>query len=176
MSTARWFTSCLGFLGHYVPARHQNLALRNCGGCSSAKSSVAPQVDGDGDRIHASDCPKRMAGAGQLSLLVSPTIAKVKLYHVLIDGGAALNLISLTAFKMLQILMEKLQLSHPFSGVGPMSIMPHSCISLPATFGTTENFCTESVLFDLQRSAFHSTPFWAVLFCTSLWQRLIMGN
>jgi hypothetical protein len=56
----------------------------------------------------ASDCPKSMAGVGQLSLLVSPTIFNVKLYHVLIDGGAALNLISFAAFKKLQIPMEKL--------------------------------------------------------------------
>jgi hypothetical protein len=49
-----------------------------------------------------------MAGAGQLPLLVSPTITNIKLYHVLIDSGAALNLISLTAFKKLQILMSKL--------------------------------------------------------------------
>jgi hypothetical protein len=49
----------------------------------------------------ASDCPKSMAGARQLPLLVSPTIANMKLYHVLIDRGAALNLISLAAFKKL---------------------------------------------------------------------------
>jgi hypothetical protein len=55
-----------------------------------------------------SDCPKSMAGAGQLPLLVSLTIINVKLYHVLIDGGAALNLISLAAFKKLQIPMSKL--------------------------------------------------------------------
>jgi hypothetical protein len=42
-----------------------------------------------------------MAGAGQLTQLVSLTIVKIKLYHVLIDGGAALNLIILTAFKKL---------------------------------------------------------------------------
>jgi hypothetical protein len=35
----------------------------------------------------ASDYPKSMAGAGQLPLLVSPPIANVKLYHILIDGG-----------------------------------------------------------------------------------------
>jgi hypothetical protein len=35
----------------------------------------------------AFDCSKSMAGTGQLSLLISPTIANVKLYHVLIDGG-----------------------------------------------------------------------------------------
>jgi hypothetical protein len=52
-------------------------------------------------RFDASNCPKDMAGVGQLPLLISPTIANTKLYHVLIDGGAALNLISLTAFKKL---------------------------------------------------------------------------
>jgi hypothetical protein len=49
----------------------------------------------------ASDYPKSMAGAGQLPLLVSPTSINIKLYHVLIDSGAALNLISLAAFKKL---------------------------------------------------------------------------
>jgi hypothetical protein len=49
----------------------------------------------------ATDCPKSMAGTGQLPLLVSPTIANIKLYHILIDGDAALNLISLIAFKKL---------------------------------------------------------------------------
>jgi hypothetical protein len=52
-------------------------------------------------RFIASDCPKSMAGARQLPLLVSLTISNVKLYHVLIDGGAALNLTSLAAFKKL---------------------------------------------------------------------------
>jgi hypothetical protein len=56
----------------------------------------------------SSDYPKNIAGAGQLPLLVSSTISNVKLYHILIDGGAALNLISLAAFKKLHILMGKL--------------------------------------------------------------------
>jgi hypothetical protein len=58
--------------------------------------------------FNASNCPKSVAGAGQLSLVVSPTNVNMKLYHVLIDGGAALNLISLVAFKKLQIPMSKL--------------------------------------------------------------------
>jgi hypothetical protein len=45
-----------------------------------------------------SDCPKNMSEARQLPLLVSPTIANIRLYHVLVDGGAAINLISLAAF------------------------------------------------------------------------------
>jgi hypothetical protein len=49
----------------------------------------------------ATDCPKSMVGIGKLPLLVSPAIANIKLYHILIDEGAALNLISLAAFKKL---------------------------------------------------------------------------
>jgi hypothetical protein len=49
----------------------------------------------------ASNYPKSMAGAGQLPLLVSPTISNIKLCHVLIDGSVALNLTSLVAFKKL---------------------------------------------------------------------------
>jgi hypothetical protein len=126
---------------------HQDLVLRNCGCGARAKSSTAPQVDGVTDWVDASDCPKRMVGAGQLPLLVSPTIANIMMYHILINGGVALNLISLVAFKKLQILMGKLQPSRPFSGVGTVSVMPRGCISLSITFGMSENFHTESVLF-----------------------------
>jgi hypothetical protein len=34
--------------------------------------------------FNATDCPKSMAGAGKLPLLVSPAIANIKLYHILI--------------------------------------------------------------------------------------------
>jgi hypothetical protein len=121
----------------------------------------------------ASDCPKSMAGAGQLPLLVSPTIANIKLYHVLIDGGAALNLISLAAFKKLQIPMGKLQPSRPFSGVGPVSVMPRGCISLPVTFGTAENFRTESILFDVAEV---SLPFNAILGRPALYRFMAVAH
>ena len=42
-----------------------------------------------------------MAGAGVLPLISAPTIANIKLHHVLIDGGAGLNVISYAAFKQL---------------------------------------------------------------------------
>jgi hypothetical protein len=121
----------------------------------------------------ASDCPKSMAGIGQLPLLVSPTIANVKLYHVLIDRGMALNLISLAAFNKLQILMGKLRPSIPFSGVGPMSVMPCGSISLPITFGTVENFHTESVLFDIAEV---SLPFNAILGRPALYQFMAVAH
>jgi hypothetical protein len=121
----------------------------------------------------ASDCPKSMAGAGQLLLLVSPTIANIKLYHVLIDGGAALNLISLAAFKKLQIPVGKLQPSRPFSSVGLVSVMPRGCISLPVTFRTAENFRTESILFDIAEV---SLPFNAILGRPTLYRFMAVAH
>jgi hypothetical protein len=71
-----------------------------------------------------SDCPENMAGAGVLPLITAPTIANVRLHHVLIDGGAGLSVISYAAFKNLQIPESKLAPSRPFSGVGPGSRIP----------------------------------------------------
>jgi hypothetical protein len=121
----------------------------------------------------ASDCPKSMAGTGQLPLLVSLTISNVKLYHILIDGGAALNLISLVAFKKLQIPMGKLQPSRPFLGVGQVSIMPCGCISLPVTFEMAESFCTESVLFDVAEV---SLPFNHILGRLAMYQFMVVAH
>jgi hypothetical protein len=124
-------------------------------------------------RFDASDCPKSMTGAGQLPLLVSPTISNIRLCHVFIDGGAALNLISLAAFKKLQIPVGKLQPSRPFSGVGPVSVMPRGCISLPIAFRTAENFRTERVLFDVAEV---SLPFNVILGRPALYQFMAVAH
>jgi hypothetical protein len=121
----------------------------------------------------ASDWPKSMPGAGQLPLLVSPTNANVKLYHILIEEGVALNLISLAASKELQISMGKLQPSRPFSGVGPVSDMLRGCISLPVTFGMAESFRTKSVLFDVAEV---SLPFNAILGGPALYQFMAVAH
>jgi hypothetical protein len=83
--------------------------------------------------------PNNMAGAGQFPLVVSPTIANIKLYHIPINGGAVLNLISLAAFQKLQILMSKLASSRSFLGVGSGAIISRGSIFLPVTFGMHEN-------------------------------------
>jgi hypothetical protein len=90
-----------------------------------------------------------MAGAGILALITAPVIANMKLHHVLIDGGAGLNVISHAAFKQLQIPGYRLGPSRPFSGVGPQPVYPLGSIVLPVTFGTEENFRTENVQFDV---------------------------
>jgi hypothetical protein len=90
-----------------------------------------------------------MAGAGILPLITTPVIANMRLHHVLIDGGAGLNIISHAAFKRLQISESRLGPSRPFSGVGPQPVYPLGSIALPVTFGTEENFRTENVVFDV---------------------------
>jgi hypothetical protein len=117
----------LALLRHHVQARRQDAAPGSGISCTCAESGTPPQVDGD---------------------VVSLTIANIRLYHILIDGGAALNLMSLAAFQKLQIPMSRLSPSRPFSGVSPGSIIPRSSISLLVTFGTPENYRTKSVVFD----------------------------
>jgi hypothetical protein len=87
-----------------------------------------------------------MAGAGILSLITAPVITNMRLHHVLIDGGADLNIISHAAFKQLQILGSRLGPSCPFSRVGSQPVYPLGSIALPVTFGTEENFRMENVL------------------------------
>jgi hypothetical protein len=99
--------------------------------------------------FRASDCPENMAGAGILPLITAPVIANMRLHHVLIDGGAGLNVISHAAFKQLQIPGSRLGPSRPFSRVGPQPVYPLGSIALPVTFRTEENFRTENVQFDV---------------------------
>jgi hypothetical protein len=47
--------------------------------------------------------PQKHGRAGILPLITAPVIANMKLHHVLIDGGAGLNVISHAVFKQLQI-------------------------------------------------------------------------
>jgi hypothetical protein len=99
--------------------------------------------------FEASDCPENMAGAGILPLITAPIITNMKLHHVLIDGGAGLNVISHATIKQLQIPGSRLGPSRPFSRVGPQPVYPLGSISLPVTFGTEENFRNENVQFDV---------------------------
>jgi hypothetical protein len=90
-----------------------------------------------------------MAGAGILPLITAPVIANMRLHHVLIDGGAGLNVIRHATFKQVAIPGSRLGPSRPFSGVGPQPVYPLGSIALPVTFGIEENFCTENVQFDV---------------------------
>jgi hypothetical protein len=77
------------------------------------------------------------------------------------------------AFKKLQIPIEKLQPSGPFSGVGLVSLMLRGCISLPVTFRMAENFRTESILFDVVEV---SLPFNVILGKPALYQFMALAH
>jgi hypothetical protein len=120
-----------------------------------------------------SDYPKNMVKAGLLPLLVPTTIGNVRLYHILVDGGAAPILISLAAYEKLWIPMSRLAPSCPFSGLGPGSIIQCSSISLPMTFGTPENYCMESVVFNITGV---NLPFNSILDQLALYQFMAVAH
>jgi hypothetical protein len=120
-----------------------------------------------------SDCPENMVGAGVLPLVTAPTIANIRLHHVLIDGGAGLSVINHAAFKQLQIPESKLAPSRPFSGVGPHPIHPVGTISLLVTFGTEVNFRTENVQFEV---AVVNLPFNAIIGRPALYRFMVVAH
>jgi hypothetical protein len=121
----------------------------------------------------ALDCPDNMAGAGVLPLITAPVVANMRLHHVLIDGGAGLNVISNAAFKQLQIPGSHLGPSRPFSGVGPQPVYPLGSITLPVTFRTEENFRTENVIFDVAEV---NLPFNAIIGRPTLYRFMAIAH
>lgn len=80
---------------------------------------------------------------------MAPTICSKKVGCTLIDGGAGLNLITPKAFELLQGAKKDLQPSRSFHRVLPGSAQPLGRVSLPVTFGSRDNFCTEHLVFDV---------------------------
>jgi hypothetical protein len=83
-----------------------------------------------------------------------PTINNVTVNRTLIDRGAGLNIISVEIFKKMQVPYHRLMPTWPFFGVTKGSI------SLPITFGTRDNYRTESLDFDI---AYIALPYNAIL-------------
>jgi hypothetical protein len=100
-SAARRSTSCLEVPGPSPPGVSSRLRREVAAATPTPKAAPHRKWVETLIGFDSSDCLESMASAGQLPLLVSPTISNVKLYHVLIDGGTSLNLISLAAFKKL---------------------------------------------------------------------------
>nr|AAT85251.1 putative polyprotein [Oryza sativa Japonica Group] len=109
------------------------------------------------DQTDHSPC---VARGGQIAMVVSPTVCNVKLGRVLIDGGAALNILSPAAFDAIKAPGMVLRPSQPIIGVTPGHTWPLGHIDLPVTFGGSANFRTERVNFDV---ADLSLPYNAVL-------------
>jgi hypothetical protein len=97
----------------------------------------------------------------------------MRLHHVLIDGGAGLNVISHAAFKQLQIPGSRMGPSCPFFGVGPQPVYPLGSIALPVTFGTEDNFRTENVQFDVAEV---NLPFNAIIGKPALYRFMAIAH
>jgi hypothetical protein len=97
----------------------------------------------------------------------------MRMHHVLIDGGADLNVIIHAAFKQLQIPGSWLGHSRPFSRVGPQPVYPLGSNALPVTFGTEENFRTENVVFDVAEV---NLPFNAIIGRPTLYRFMAIAH
>jgi hypothetical protein len=86
---------------------------------------------------------------GTIPLLCTPTINNIAINHTLIDGGVGLNIISIEVFERMQVPYHWLMPTRPFFGVTEGSTMPIGQVRLPVTFGTRDNYRTESLVFDV---------------------------
>ena len=57
-------------------------------------------------------------------MLCTPTVCSIAVTKTLIDGGAGLNVLSVEAFSLLHVPLERLRPSKPFSGVSGGSSNP----------------------------------------------------
>ena len=69
-------------------------------------------------------------------MMCTPTICQVAVTRTLIDSGSGLSVLSIEAFSLLHIPLERLRPSQPFVGVGGGSSSSVGQIHLPVTFGT----------------------------------------
>jgi hypothetical protein len=106
------------------------------------------------------DHPASTRSVGTIPLLCTPTINNVAVNRTLIDEGAGLNIISVEIFEKMQVPYHRLMPTRPFFGVTEGSTMPIRQVRLPITFGTQDNYRTESLDFDV---AYIALPYNAIL-------------
>jgi hypothetical protein len=92
--------------------------------------------------------------------LCTPTINNIATNRTLIDGGAGLNIISVEVFEKMKVPYHRLMPTRPFFRVTEGSTMPIGQVRLPVTFGTRDNYRTESLDFDV---AYIVLPYNAIL-------------
>jgi hypothetical protein len=81
--------------------------------------------------------------------LCTPTINNIVVNRTLIDRGAGLNIISIEVFEKMQVPYHQLMPTRPFFRVTEGSTTPIGQVCLPVTFGTRDNYRTESLDFDI---------------------------
>jgi hypothetical protein len=106
------------------------------------------------------DHPISTKAMGTIPLLCRPTINNIAVNRTLIDGGACLNIITVEVFEKMQVSYHQLMPTRPFFGVIEGSTTPIGQVRLPVTFGTRDNYRTESLDFDV---AYIALPYNAIL-------------
>jgi len=112
---------------------------------------------------------------GAYPLVVSPVVSQVSLAKVLIDGGTALDIIFASTLESMGYDMTSLVPSdQAFYGVIPgAGLTPAGGVTLPVTFGTRDNYCTEYVNFEV---AEFETSYHTILGRPSLTKFLAIPN
>jgi hypothetical protein len=102
-----------------------------------------------------------------------PTINNIAVNRTIINGGAGLNIISVEVFKKMQVPCHRLMPTRPFFGVTEGSTTPIRQVRLPVTFGTRDNYRTESLDSDitLLYNAILGYPAWQ-----SSWRQRTMAS
>jgi hypothetical protein len=97
------------------------------------------------------DHPNRIPNPGQHPLVVDPVIGNARFSKVLMDGGSSLNILYAHTLRLLGIELDQLRPSTtPFHGVTlGKHVQPLGQIDLPVWFGTPDNFCKETLTFEV---------------------------
>jgi hypothetical protein len=92
--------------------------------------------------------------------VVDPVIGNARFSKVLMDGGSSFNILYAHTLRLLGIGLDQLRPSTtPFHGVAPgKRVQPLGQIDLPVWFGTPDNFCKETLTFEVVgfRGAYHA--------------------
>jgi hypothetical protein len=114
----------------------------------------------DAITFNREDHPNRIPNPGQYPLVVDPIIGNTRFSKVLMDGGSSLNILYVHTLRLLGIGLDQLRPSTtPFHGVAPgKHVQPLGQIDLPVWFGTLDNFCEETLTFEVVgfRVAYHT--------------------
>ena len=140
------------FGGSSAPSCKRNIKLHNRDVDSVFRHSVEPlrwsEIPITFDRRdHWVHLPR----PGAYPLVVNPVIRQIRLAKVLVDGGSALNIIFAKTLEDMGFDMTKLVPSdQDFYGIipGAGSTLVGK-VTLPVTFGTRDNYRTESIIFEV---------------------------
>jgi hypothetical protein len=97
------------------------------------------------------DHPDRVPQPGCYPLVVAPLFRTKQIRKVLMDGGSNINVLYVSMVDDMDISRSQLwPLTMPFHGVVPgMEALPIRQIDLPVTFGTLQNFRTETLTLEV---------------------------